>query len=99
MTRAKQSRSYSQRFFDLAEALSKHPDQPVRLTFADAKAAKAFRLEFYSFRACAERENLTETYPELSAITIVTNGGEVLVMHKDYTPSALALKAALEKVK
>lgn len=99
MTRATASRYYSQQFFELAEVLSKNPEKSIELEFASPQAAKSFRLEFYSFRGCAEREKLTDVFPELCAIQITIEGNKATIAHKDYTTSALALKAALEKVK
>lgn len=99
MTRATQAKYYSTRFFELAEALSKHPDRSIVFKVASKEEAKNFRLEFYAFRACAEKEGLANEFPELTAITVKVQGDTITVTHKDYTPSALALKEALEKVK
>lgn len=99
MTRATKAKYYSAQFFDLADALSKNPEKAIELEFPTPKEAKSFRLEFYSFRACAEREGMSEQFPELCALTVHTQGNKVTVMHKDYTPNALVLKKALEESK
>lgn len=100
MTRPRQAKYYPAQFFDLADSISKDKTKVVTIDFPTKEDAKAFRLEFYSFRSCAEKEGLTEAYPELCAITIVDVKPErriLMVMHKDFTPSALALEKSLEK--
>lgn len=100
MTRATQAKYYSSQFFDLADAISKDPERIIELPFDSPEDAQSFRLEFYSFRACAEREGLSKEYPELTAITIIPVRPErkvLRIMHKDNTPHARALKEALEK--
>lgn len=98
MTRSSKAKYYSTQFFDLAEALSEDPERVVELEFETPAKARTFRLEFYSFRAAAEREGLVEgLYSELAALTVRVSENKVTIMHKDYTPSARALRKALGK--
>lgn len=72
------------------------------MEFPSRAEAKAFRLEFYSFRAAAEREELTKDYPELCAITILVDRSQptkLKIMHRDNTPNAVALAKALKDAK
>lgn len=96
MTRPAKARNYPTQFFDLAAAICENKVSRFTIEFATPKEAASFRLEFYNFRGRAEEEGLIEEYPELSAITLFVEGSNVLVMHKDYTPNALAVTKALK---
>ncbi len=98
MSKPKLAKYFSSEFFELADRLSKHPERTVTVEFATAGAAIDFRQEFYSFRKCAETEGLIREYPELCAVMAKLKGTSITFQHKDYTPSILALKAALEKL-
>lgn len=99
MGRPKQAKYFSDRFFDLAEEITKHPEEPIVVDFPTVAGARDFRMEFYTFRSRAEAEGQTLMYPELCAITVKLEGQTLTFQHKNYTPGALALDAALKKRK
>lgn len=102
MTRAKHSSQYPQVFFDIAEAISKDPTLKVEKIFESKEAAKAFRLDFYSFRGCVVREGGTDMFPELNAVVLLVDketGRKMVIMHKDHTELALGMSEALARAK
>lgn len=99
MTRPNMTKHYPQAFLDIAELLSKDKTAQVRLEFEDAKALQSFRLDLYSFKTAALKEGLDQMWPEIAAITTTRTENTLVVLHKDYTPDALRLAAAVEAAK
>lgn len=103
MARPKQCKFYSTIYMDVAKDLQNDPKTMIRVRCTDKADAEEARFEFYNFRKAANAEGLIEHYPELNAalVTIKQVGDEwfMVVQHKDWTPRAMAIQAALEEAR
>lgn len=99
MGRPKETKFYSDYYLDLADQLSTHPEKSVTVECADEQEVEAIRLEFYSFRSCAIKEDLTSMYPELTSLVTRQEKNKLIFMHKNFTPSMMKLRKAIDSSK
>jgi len=105
MSRSKFVKTYPMQFMEMLEAIHNDPSQKFEVASVDTKAAKNFMMSIYAFRSAGEKEGLHKIYPELSALYAKLwkdADGNILgveIMHRDYSPEALAVGAALAKAK
>ena len=97
MSKSKSTKSYPSIYLEYAEALSKEPTRRIMVAFANSKDARAFRLDFNSFKGAALSEGLNEMFPEIAAFYVTVDGATAIVQHKDYTDAVQRLRAALLK--
>lgn len=95
MTRAKLTKNYPSSYLEIAEALSKNPKLRLEMNFDSPRDAKNFRLDFYSFKGAAIKEELDKMWPEISAFYVEVRGSSVTVQHKDHTETAEKMRKAL----
>ena len=101
MARSKTTKTYPLQFMEMLEALHEDPSRSFDVPFDTLKEAKNFMLTVHAFRSAALREGLTSMYPEAMAmyVCLLKDQIGVRVMHRDYSPEALAMGRALNAAK
>ena len=101
MSRSKKLRTYPTQFMEMLEALHNDPSQSFEIECADVKTAESLMMSIYAFRSAAEREELHLVYPEVAAmyVNLLTDRPGLMLMHRDYSPEALAFGKALDAAK
>lgn len=99
MSRPKRSTAYPAQFLDMVQALGDEPTLKIPVPFDTVNAAKSFRLDWNSFKAAAQKDGLNALYPQLPALFVTIEGTNAMVMHRDYSPLALKIEKALDKVR
>ena len=101
MARSKTVKTYPIQFMEMLEALHEDPSKYFDVPFETMKEAKNFMLTVHAFRSAALREELTSMYPEVMAmyVCLLKDQIGVRVMHRDYSPEALAMGKALNLAK
>ena len=98
MARSKTVKSYPMQFMDMLDKLHEDRSRFFDIPCEDSRAAKNLMLTIHAFRSAALREGLTDMYPEVMAmyVCLLKDQPGVRVMHRDYSPEALAMGKALD---
>lgn len=98
MARSKTTKTYPMYFMEMLDRIHEDPSKFFDIPCQDVKAAKNLMLTFQAFKGAALREELTSMYPDLMALYVcmLKDQPGIRVMHRDYSPEALLVKAALD---
>ena len=99
MSKPKTTKSYPKAYLEYAQALSENPEIRISVEFDTDREAKAFRLDFNSFKAAALKEKLDDLFPEIAAFYVEVRGNVAIVQHKDHTEQAERMEKALNKAR
>ena len=99
MSTPKSTKSYPREFLEICESINANCEKALEIPMDTMAEARTFRMTFHSFRAAAIKEELDKTFPEIHAmyVRVLDNPPRVVIEHKDYTKTAIAVRKAIEK--
>jgi hypothetical protein len=104
MARPTDINKYPKLFWEMADKLQQHPEQPVRIECADMRDAHNLRLWIYAFRKAALAAGLEKTrLPGVAYLTVrlesVSDKVFIVVYQVDSAPDFVRWAKQMENVK